>query len=227
MTAAARLAILLVRAYQLLLSPFLGGACRFVPSCSAYAIEAIATHGAVRGAWLALRRRRPLPPVRAGGPRSRPSRFGNRKWNAAFSSLSSCRSRPLRVPGALSSRRRAAPGRGRNVAPAPPVRRPRQPVDRRSQPTPAAAPADAAAVDPAARDIVVENADVHAVFTTQGRNAQELASEAISRMRPDSRWSCAGARAGGRAAPVHARDRRSERLREPRGGLLHEPARTA
>jgi putative membrane protein insertion efficiency factor len=75
MTPQARLAILLVRAYQLLLSPFLGGACRFVPSCSTYAIEAIATHGAVRGGWLSIRRvgrchpfaqagLDPVPPVR-------------------------------------------------------------------------------------------------------------------------------------------------------------------
>jgi putative membrane protein insertion efficiency factor len=46
----------LVRAYQLLLSPFAGGACRFEPSCSNYAMEAIATHGLGRGLWLALRR---------------------------------------------------------------------------------------------------------------------------------------------------------------------------
>jgi putative membrane protein insertion efficiency factor len=52
----AKLLILLVRAYQVALSPFLGGTCRFLPSCSAYAIEAIATHGAWRGAVLALRR---------------------------------------------------------------------------------------------------------------------------------------------------------------------------
>jgi putative membrane protein insertion efficiency factor len=53
---AARVALLIVRAYQLLLAPFSGGACRFEPSCSAYALEAIEMHGAVRGAWLALRR---------------------------------------------------------------------------------------------------------------------------------------------------------------------------
>ena len=52
----ARLLIILIRAYQVVLSPFLGGACRFVPSCSAYAIEAIAIHGAGRGLVLALRR---------------------------------------------------------------------------------------------------------------------------------------------------------------------------
>lgn len=56
MTAGRRLALTLVRAYQLLLSPFAGGACRFEPSCSAYAMEAIEVHGALRGAWLAIRR---------------------------------------------------------------------------------------------------------------------------------------------------------------------------
>jgi putative membrane protein insertion efficiency factor len=52
----AKLLILLIRAYQAVLSPFVGGACRFVPSCSAYAVEAIATHGALRGSILAARR---------------------------------------------------------------------------------------------------------------------------------------------------------------------------
>jgi putative membrane protein insertion efficiency factor len=52
----AKLLTLLVRAYQVVLSPFLGGACRFLPSCSTYAIEALAIHGAWRGSLLALRR---------------------------------------------------------------------------------------------------------------------------------------------------------------------------
>jgi putative membrane protein insertion efficiency factor len=56
MTPAARVGIVLVRAYQLALSPFAGGACRFTPSCSEYAIQAIQEHGAVRGLGLALRR---------------------------------------------------------------------------------------------------------------------------------------------------------------------------
>ena len=46
----------LVRAYQVALSPLTGGACRFTPSCSAYAVEAIRIHGAGRGLWLAVRR---------------------------------------------------------------------------------------------------------------------------------------------------------------------------
>ena len=46
----------LVRLYQLAVSPFLGPSCRFVPTCSHYAHEAILRHGAVKGSWLALRR---------------------------------------------------------------------------------------------------------------------------------------------------------------------------
>jgi hypothetical protein len=46
----------LIRLYQLSLAPMLGPACRFEPSCSHYAIEAVQRHGAARGSWLALRR---------------------------------------------------------------------------------------------------------------------------------------------------------------------------
>jgi len=52
----ARLLQLLIRAYQLLLSPFLGGHCRFTPTCSQYAYQAIERHGALRGSWLAIKR---------------------------------------------------------------------------------------------------------------------------------------------------------------------------
>ncbi len=48
--------VTLVRLYQMILSPWLGPACRYDPSCSAYAIEAIERHGVVRGGWLAVRR---------------------------------------------------------------------------------------------------------------------------------------------------------------------------
>jgi putative membrane protein insertion efficiency factor len=54
MSLAQRLAILFVHAYQLVLSPFSGGACRFEPSCSHYAIASIERHGVGRGLWLAL-----------------------------------------------------------------------------------------------------------------------------------------------------------------------------
>ena len=45
-----------IRLYQWTLSPLLGVNCRYAPSCSEYAAEAIATHGALRGVWLAMRR---------------------------------------------------------------------------------------------------------------------------------------------------------------------------
>jgi putative membrane protein insertion efficiency factor len=46
----------LVRLYQLLISPVLPASCRFHPSCSAYAMEALAKHGPVTGSWLAVKR---------------------------------------------------------------------------------------------------------------------------------------------------------------------------
>jgi len=45
-----------VRAYKLLVSPLLGTNCRFLPSCSSYAIEAVETHGPLAGSWLAAKR---------------------------------------------------------------------------------------------------------------------------------------------------------------------------
>jgi len=47
---------LLIRGYQLFVSPVLGANCRYAPSCSQYAVEAIDSHGAVRGSWLAVKR---------------------------------------------------------------------------------------------------------------------------------------------------------------------------
>jgi putative membrane protein insertion efficiency factor len=67
MTAASRLLIALVRMYQVTLSPFLGGACRFAPSCSHYAVGAIREHGAGRGTWLAFRRLARCHPFHPGG----------------------------------------------------------------------------------------------------------------------------------------------------------------
>jgi hypothetical protein len=56
-----------VRAYQLVLSPLLPPSCRFTPSCSAYAHEALTRHGAVRGSWLAARRLARCHPWNPGG----------------------------------------------------------------------------------------------------------------------------------------------------------------
>lgn len=51
-----RVVLALIRGYQLILAPMYAGSCRFVPSCSVYASEAVLHYGAVRGAGLALRR---------------------------------------------------------------------------------------------------------------------------------------------------------------------------
>ena len=59
--------LVLIKCYQLCFSPFFGGQCRFYPSCSAYAAEAIDTHGVVRGTWLALRRLLRCHPWHPGG----------------------------------------------------------------------------------------------------------------------------------------------------------------
>ena len=48
--------ILLVRFYQLTISPLLGANCRYMPTCSAYSIEAIQIHGPFKGGWLSLKR---------------------------------------------------------------------------------------------------------------------------------------------------------------------------
>lgn len=61
------LLVLLVRAYQLGISPFLGQNCRFYPSCSQYAIEAIGRHGAMKGGWLSAKRLCKCHPWHPGG----------------------------------------------------------------------------------------------------------------------------------------------------------------
>lgn len=63
-----------VRAYQLVLSPVLGGQCRFYPSCSAYAMEALERHGAARGSVLAVRRVLRCHPWHPGGSDPVPTR---------------------------------------------------------------------------------------------------------------------------------------------------------
>jgi hypothetical protein len=62
-----RLLVALIGAYRRFLSPLLGQRCRFAPSCSAYAQEALTRHGAVRGGWLAVRRIARCHPFHPGG----------------------------------------------------------------------------------------------------------------------------------------------------------------
>jgi putative membrane protein insertion efficiency factor len=57
----------LLRGYRLLISPIYGDVCRYHPSCSAYALEAVTVHGSVRGTGLALRRLARCHPWAAGG----------------------------------------------------------------------------------------------------------------------------------------------------------------
>ena len=59
--------ISVVRFYQLAISPLFPASCRYFPSCSAYAIEALERHGALRGTWLTIRRIGRCHPFRAGG----------------------------------------------------------------------------------------------------------------------------------------------------------------
>ena len=66
-TRAARVLIVPIVGYQRFLSPLLGPQCRFVPSCSQYAVEALRTHGAVRGLWLSARRLARCHPFNPGG----------------------------------------------------------------------------------------------------------------------------------------------------------------
>lgn len=78
-SAAARLLALPVHGYRYVVSPLLGSNCRYYPSCSAYALDALAEHGALRGGWLSVRRIArchpwheggydPVPPASTGGP---------------------------------------------------------------------------------------------------------------------------------------------------------------
>ena len=59
--------VILVRIYQTGISPLLPPSCRYYPSCSTYAIQALEKHGALRGGWLAVRRVVRCNPFRAGG----------------------------------------------------------------------------------------------------------------------------------------------------------------
>ena len=61
------LIILSIKVYKLTVSPFLGRCCRFHPSCSSYALQAVDRHGALRGSWMTLKRLGRCHPWHVGG----------------------------------------------------------------------------------------------------------------------------------------------------------------
>ena len=83
----AQVLVLPIRAYQLVISPLLGPRCRFYPSCSAYAVEALTTRGPVIGLWLAGRRLLRCHPWNPGGvddvPPARPHHHPHRHVDVA------------------------------------------------------------------------------------------------------------------------------------------------
>ncbi|MCF2863783.1 MULTISPECIES: membrane protein insertion efficiency factor YidD [Pseudoalteromonas] len=66
--------IIVIRGYQKWISPLLGPSCRFNPSCSSYALQAIKMHGAIKGSWLATKRIVKCHPLHAGGDDPVPSK---------------------------------------------------------------------------------------------------------------------------------------------------------
>jgi putative membrane protein insertion efficiency factor len=75
-----RVLLVLLAFYQKVISPMFGPTCRYYPSCSAYAVEALRLHGATRGSWLAARRLGRCHPWAPGGVDHVPSRDSYRWW---------------------------------------------------------------------------------------------------------------------------------------------------
>ena len=73
-SAAARVLVAALTGYRRFISPLFLPRCRFLPSCSEYAVEAVRAHGAVRGGWLAIRRLARCHPFHPGGLDPVPSR---------------------------------------------------------------------------------------------------------------------------------------------------------
>ena len=69
-----------IRAYRFVLSPWMGNACRYWPTCSEYAMQAIESHGSLRGGWMTLARLARCHPYGAGGVDPVPQQFSWRCW---------------------------------------------------------------------------------------------------------------------------------------------------
>ena len=80
----ARILMASVRGYQKVLSPAMGGNCRYYPSCSEYGYDAIRLHGAGRGSWMAVKRIGRCQPFHEGGydPVPEPGQHKNKTTNA-------------------------------------------------------------------------------------------------------------------------------------------------
>ena len=94
MSLPARALLAVVRAYSRWISPLLGPHCRFAPTCSAYAAQALQVHGAGRGSWLALRRIARCHPFHPGGHDPVPA---DRRAGARRSRVEASRAVPSRA----------------------------------------------------------------------------------------------------------------------------------
>ncbi len=75
-----KILLVVLRGYRFALSPWIGNSCRFWPTCSEYAMQAIEQHGALRGSWMILARLARCHPYSAGGVDEVPQRFSLRCW---------------------------------------------------------------------------------------------------------------------------------------------------
>jgi putative membrane protein insertion efficiency factor len=88
----------LIRVYQFLLSPWIGGSCRFWPTCSEYSREAIEQHGALRGGWMMVTRLARCHPYAAGGVDPVPEQFRWRCWCPAHRAVAPVPAEPPQRP---------------------------------------------------------------------------------------------------------------------------------
>ncbi|MCW2776341.1 MAG: hypothetical protein JWN17_66 [Frankiales bacterium] len=114
MSPVARVLLVLVRSYRRWVSPLTPPHCRFAPSCSTYALEALQVHGAGRGSWLSLRRLARCHPFHPGGhdpvppARERPTRRSTTRRGRASATMDP--HRPALHPPAPLRTSRSSPG---------------------------------------------------------------------------------------------------------------------
>jgi len=89
----------LLKAYRAVISPLYGNVCKYYPSCSAYALEAVTVHGSIKGSWLAGRRLMSCHPWAAGGYDPVPGTEAAAAWAAEQAAACNCTKE-----GALSAR---------------------------------------------------------------------------------------------------------------------------